>query len=99
MASHHLPPDFNLWEWVGAVAGTIISLTYSSPKTRADFIARLVVSVLVGGIFGFIVGDTVGWPDTARHDFAAGAGMAFFSYAAIGVAARTLKNWKLPPKP
>lgn len=99
MASHHLPPDFNLWEWVGAVAGTVISLTYSSPKTRAEFIARLVVSLLVGGIFGFIVGDTAGWPDSARHDFAGGAGMAFFSYAAIGVGTRALKSIKLPPKP
>lgn len=88
-----------MWEWVGAIAGTVISLTYSSPRTRAEFIARLVVSVMVGGIFGFIVGDTAGWPDSARHDFAGGAGMAFFSYAAIGVASRAVKGLKLPPKP
>jgi hypothetical protein len=99
MASGIPPPDFNLWEWIGAVAGTVISLTYSGPKTRTEFFTRLVVSLLVGGIFGFTVGDTVGWPDTARHDFAGGAGMAFFSYAAIGVATRAVKSFKLPPKP
>lgn len=92
MASQHLPPDFNLWEWVGAIVGMVISLSYTAPKTKPEFWGRVVVSVLFGGTFGFVVGDSLGWPDTARHDFAGGAGMAFFSYAAIGVVYRVLKG-------
>lgn len=94
-----LPPDwFSLWEWAGAAAGTVISITYLRPASRADFIGRVVVSVLFGGAFGFMTGDLLGWPDTARHDFAGGTFMSFFSYAAIGVVFRVLKGIdKWPP--
>ena len=100
MASHHLPPDgFNMWEWFGAIIGTVISIAYVKPKTRTEFIGRVVVSVLVGGTFGFVVGIWGGWPETARHSFAGGAAAAFFSYAAIGVVYRVLQGIdKFPTK-
>lgn len=99
MASHHLPPDgFNMWDWAGAVIGTVISIAYLKPKTRTEFIGRVIVSFLFGGAFGFVVGATLGWPETARHAFAGGAGMAFFSYAAIGVVYRVLQGIDKLPK-
>lgn len=97
----NLPPDFNgfnPWEWLGAGVGTLVSMIYAKPLTRTDFISRVVVSLLFGGTFGFMVGQTFGWPDTARHAVAAGAAMAFFSYAAIGVVFRVLKGIDKWPK-
>lgn len=96
------PPDFNgfnFWEWLGAAGGTLVSIIYARPTSRVDFISRVVVSLLFGGTFGFIVGQSLGWPETARHAVASGAAMAFFSYAAIGVVFRVLKGVdKWPPK-
>ena len=94
--TEHIPPDFNMWDWLGAWVGTVISLFYDKPATRSDFLTRCVVSVLSGGTFGFVVLLIIGWPITARNSFAAGAAMAFFSYAMIGLGYRLIKSIKLP---
>lgn len=91
----HLPPDlggFNLWEWAGAAFGAIVSLIYTKPTTRRELVTRIIVSLGFGGTFGFAVSALFGWPDTARHAFAAAAGLAFFSYAVIEVVHRVLKS-------
>jgi hypothetical protein len=101
MSSHQLPPDlggFNLWEWAGAIFGTIVSLIYTKPRSRRELVTRAAVSLGAGGTFGFVVSMVLNWPDTVRHAFAAGAGLAFFSYAAIEVVYRVLKGVdKWPP--
>lgn len=98
MASHHLPPDlggFNLWDWAGATFGAIISLVYSRPTTRREFVARILVAVGVGGTFAFALAALLGWPDTARNAFAAGAGLAFFSYAVIEAGFRIIRSFEV----
>lgn len=95
------PPDlggFNLWEWVGGFAGGIVSLAYDKPATKLDFATRLIVSVVMGGTFGFMVGQYQGWPNGARYAFAGGAAVAIFSYALIGVGYRVLKGVTSLPK-
>jgi len=95
------PPDFgglNPWDWAGAVLGTLASLLYSKPKTRSEFLTRLAVSFIVGGLCGFAIGELMGWPDTARHALLGGGIASFFAYALIGFGARMLEKADKLPK-
>ena len=98
MASHPLPPDlggFNPWDWAGAAFGAAISLIYSKPTTKREFVTRIAVAVGVGGTFAFALAALLGWPDTARNAFAAGAGLAFFSYAVIEAGFRIIRSFEV----
>lgn len=101
MASHQLPPDlggFNPMDWIGAFGGAVISMVYSRPKTRGEALTRVLVSIAIGGVFGFLIPSTFGWPETAKHALAGGFAMAFFSFPFIGAAYRAIKKIdKLPP--
>lgn len=92
-------PNLDIWRLIGSFVGATLSFLYARPVGPRDFAARLLVSSVVGFIFGFMVRDYLGWPETQRYVFAAAVAASFLSWFVIGALVRILKSTNKLPKP
>ncbi len=80
-----------------AFAGAVLALTFQPPKTRAEFVTRVVFSILSGLLFGDVVREYFKWAETWQMVTAAGALTAMLSWFIMGAVTRIIGKWN-PPK-
>lgn len=88
----HHDPDFLVIRIVGAIVGAFLSLVYIPPSTVRSLVRRASFSAISGFVLGFVVLETMRWPETTRHWLAASVVTAAASWVVAGVAVRMLKK-------
>lgn len=78
---------------LGAFFGTIISLVFLPPTTRAGAVRRTVVSMICGPIFSPVTHDYVKWPNTLEYWLASAAFTAGISWWMIGFGTILFRAW------
>ena len=79
---------------VGAVAGTILALGLTPPKTRWGFAVRLVSAMIFGPIFAGQVHERLGFSDDADGMISATCLTSFVSWQIMAVLKKAAAAWQ-----
>ena len=78
---------------LGTLAGTVLALIFTPPKTLAGFVRRASVSLISGPVFAPLVHHQLGMENTDEYWLAAAALAAFISWWAAGIATAVFRKW------
>jgi hypothetical protein len=78
----------------GAFAGTIVNILFMPPKTKKEFIRRLVVSLIMGAVASDTLKEKLALSNTWQSDVFAVFLASALGWWCMGTAIRIVRGWK-----
>lgn len=85
-----------IYKAAGSALGAILALVFIIPKTRAEGLRRLVISLICGVVFEHVVRGYFAWSADPENVIAAASSAAFVSWWIMGAVVTFSKAWRGP---